>query len=173
MNAYAQVIDKIAESVPESTAKAFGKESFDLLKGQGLDEKEIISALQNVDWTSANAANFADFKKATKEQFKEMGIEDTEAFFNEWSKIAEEKGVLDITISNVAELDEYVEKLEEVQEMAYGHKDDLIEAIVENAEKGTVSLDKFLKMQKAIEEMGGDVFDYAEVDKSGKIIIKD
>lgn len=173
MNAYAQVIDKIAESVPESMAKAFGKESFDLLKGQGLEGEEIISALQNVDWTSANAANFAEFKKTTKEQFKEMGIEDTEAFFNEWSKIAEEKGVLDITISNVAELDEYVEKLEEVREMAYGHKDDLIEAIAENAEKGTVSLDKFLKMQKAIEEMGGDVFDYAEVDKSGKIIIKD
>lgn len=173
MNAYAQVIDKIAEDVPESMAKAFGKESFDLLKKQGLEGEEIISALQDIDWTAANAGNFADFKKATKEQFKEMGIEDTEAFFNEWSKIAEEKGVLDITISNVAELDEFVEKLEEIQEMAYGHKDDLIEAIAEQAEKGTVSLDKFLKMKKAIEEMGGDIFDYAEVDKTGKIIIKD
>lgn len=172
MNAYAQVVDKIAENVPESMAKAFGKESFDLLKGQGLEGEEIIFALQSIDWTAANASNFADFKKATKEQFKEMGIEDTEAFFNEWSKIAEEKGVLDITISNVAELDEFVEKLEEVQEMAYGHKDDLIEAIAENAEKGTVSLDKFLKMKEAIEEMGGDIFDYAEVDKNGKIIIK-
>jgi hypothetical protein len=81
------------------------------------------------DWSTASAVNAETFKHDWVESMREAGVDGAEEIYNILQPKLEKLGIIDITISNTAELDEYFDTLRERAKTAFGEKDNVISLI--------------------------------------------
>ena len=168
--AFSDVFNKAIESgATEQQAKDYVKsieKNFEDLK---IDQSHWQDFLTLDMSKITDPVSLEAWKKEQKQLFKEQGIANADAMIDAMAEEADKNGVIDIHINTPVELDEFIEKLDELKDKIEDFGDSVVDATKDMKENGEVSFKTFQSAQKALTELGLSAYDYFNIDSNGKI----
>ena len=170
LNAYDSIIQNAIDKFGTGVGKAYGKDIDSLFSAQGLRPEQINQALNAINWDSASASTWKDFRESAIEQLREIGVPGAEAFFDQWAEYEKKWGNLTLSITNEEELTEYLEKVDEQIEKITSSRGDIAELNAKLRAGTKLNIDDYDKYAKVIKELGLEVSDYLKIDQSGNIV---
>lgn len=167
----ANIYSNLQDSGAIQSAQYMMSDMASYLTSQGVGVDQLSKYLQ-LDWTTiGNEQELKTFKQQTIKEFTETGYQIDSVMFDALSNIAEKYKALDTVLSNSAAVKNYSKVLKELQATAFEKKETFIDILNESAEKGYLSLEKYLELEQLIADLGGNITigDLTTIDKNGKI----
>ena len=145
-------------------------------ENKGFTGTQINNLLNSFDFSQATATTWDSFQESAISSIEEIfGYTEEEAteFFNQFAEDAKEYGVLNITIKNDQELQDFLDKLKEFSDNVASLEDDLVklEAQVKAGDFG-LDYDTYANLKERLSAVGKDIQDYTSIDDQGNIAIK-
>lgn len=151
-------------------AKVYFDNVENILRDAKIDPDDWAAYLQ-IDFSKIDSTtNREKWVKDQVEAMRKAGYECGSALIEALLGAVEEGGRLDLVVDTLAEATTWLEKMKETSDAMYKATGDFVSVMAEQAAKGEVSLDNYMKLKKDLEDMGKSISDYVSIDENGTII---
>ena len=106
---------------------------------------EESSSIFMTDWSTASAETAEEFRENWITTMEDAGVESAEQIYDEMRPTLEKLGILDLTISNAAEVEAYFDSIREKCLMHLKQKTPIFAVIQEQVENGKISLEQYFE----------------------------
>lgn len=168
IEAFTAQLSLLSDTYGELAAADYGAQVMASAEKMNLDPDQITQ-LMTIDWSQMTLEGADEFEASTIEMFKEMGIEDAEAFYNEMQKYADTTGMINLSINTEDAFDEFIETIDEARDKVESLGDDIVSAVEDLTEAGEISFSNFQSLSDSLSDLGLSVYDYVNIDDNGKI----
>lgn len=167
LEAYNNALKQIADTYGDLAAADYGQKILDSAQKLKLTPEQI-NEIMSIDWSQLTPDNEKEFKEKIIKQLEEAGIQGAEKMYEEVKKEAQKDGMINLTIG-IEGLEEFEKKIDELRDKVQDLGDSIVSAVGDMTKNGEIAFSNFEKLSKSLSELGLSVYDYVDIDASGKI----